>query len=429
MDVPAAERAELLRRKLTLCSATFEFRTEYIVDEPNAAALKNAKRETLLELIEFVNTKKSFPEEVYKDTLKMVKVNLFQPLPPTPAYFSQHVDEEESPVLQPSWPHLQLVYEFFLRFVVSSDVDPKAAKKVIDKGFIAQLLVLFESEDPRERDYLKTILHRIYGKFMSHRPFIRRSMAAVFYCHIYESERDHAGISELLEIMGSVINGFALPLKEEHVNFLQKALIPLLKPPSIEGYLPQLSYCISQFAEKDPALAEHAIRGLLSYWPTVNSQKCVQMLNVLEELVELASPEGFAAVLPALSSVLIRALQSPNFQVAERSLFLWQQETFQYSMGTHYLTVIPAFFGPLATNVCEHWSMNVRDMSASVQKLLMEMDSDLYDAEARRYAQSKDTAAAAAKEAARHWEIVMRQAGVVEAEVVGVTSDEGNMLI
>ena len=161
MDVPAAERAELLRRKLTLCSATFEFRTEYIVDQPNEAALKNAKRETLLELIEFVNTKKSFPEEVYKDTLKMVKVNLFQPLPPTPAYFSQHVDEEESPVLQPSWPHLQLVYEFFLRFVVSSDVDPKAAKKVIDKGFIAQLLVLFESEDPRERDYLKTILHRI----------------------------------------------------------------------------------------------------------------------------------------------------------------------------------------------------------------------------------------------------------------------------
>lgn len=30
------------------------------------------------------------------------------------------------------------------------------------------------SEDPRERDYLKTILHRIYGKFMVHRPFIRK---------------------------------------------------------------------------------------------------------------------------------------------------------------------------------------------------------------------------------------------------------------
>ena len=45
----------------------------------------------------------------------------------------------------------------------------------------AQLLNLFDSGDPRERDYLKTILHRIYGKFMSHRPFIRRSINNVFY--------------------------------------------------------------------------------------------------------------------------------------------------------------------------------------------------------------------------------------------------------
>lgn len=41
--------------------------------------------------------------------------------------------------------------------------------------------MLFDSEDPRERDYLKTILHRIYGKFMSHRPFIRRSINNVFF--------------------------------------------------------------------------------------------------------------------------------------------------------------------------------------------------------------------------------------------------------
>ena len=30
-----------------------------------------------------------------------------------------------------------------------------------------QFLDLFSSEDPRERDYLKTILHRIYGKIMA----------------------------------------------------------------------------------------------------------------------------------------------------------------------------------------------------------------------------------------------------------------------
>jgi len=31
-------------------------------------------------------------------------------------------DGEEEPFLEPSWPHLQLVYEFLLRFIVSAEV-------------------------------------------------------------------------------------------------------------------------------------------------------------------------------------------------------------------------------------------------------------------------------------------------------------------
>ena len=70
-----------------------------------------------------------------------------------------------------------------------------------------QLLDLFDVEDPRERDYLKTTLHRIYGKFLSLRPFIRRAMSEIFFHYVYETER-HNGINELLEILGSIINGF-----------------------------------------------------------------------------------------------------------------------------------------------------------------------------------------------------------------------------
>ena len=63
---------------------------------------------------------------------------------------------------------------------------------------------------------------------MSHRPFIRRAINNVFYRFIYEKEA-HSGISELLEILGSIINGFALPLKEEHKTFLQKVRGPCLQ--------------------------------------------------------------------------------------------------------------------------------------------------------------------------------------------------------
>ena len=53
------------------------------------------------------------------------------------------------------------------------------------------------------------------GKFMVHRPFIRKAINNVFYRFVFETEH-HNGIAELLEILGSIINGFALPLKEEH---------------------------------------------------------------------------------------------------------------------------------------------------------------------------------------------------------------------
>jgi serine/threonine-protein phosphatase 2A regulatory subunit B' len=210
-DVMASARPELLRQKLALCSVCYDFSAD-----SEQLELKDEKRQTLLELIEFVNTRKAITEDNgYKETIHMVRSNLFRSLPPSPAFFDQNedADEDADPSLRSAWPHLQLVYEFFLRFIVSSDLDPKAAKKHIDKSCISKLLVLFESEDPRERDYLKTILHRIYGKFMSHRPFIRRAISCTFYGYIYESEHRHAGISELLEILGSVINGFATPLK------------------------------------------------------------------------------------------------------------------------------------------------------------------------------------------------------------------------
>ena len=51
------------------------------------------------------------------------------------------------------------------------------------------LLELFDSEDHRERECLKMILHRIYGKFLVHRPFIRKAINYVFCMFVFETER------------------------------------------------------------------------------------------------------------------------------------------------------------------------------------------------------------------------------------------------
>ena len=55
---------------------------------------------------------------------------------------------------------------------------------------VARVLV---SADPRERDYLRTILHRIYGRFMAVRSAIRRAIQHVRFKVIYECET-HNGV-------------------------------------------------------------------------------------------------------------------------------------------------------------------------------------------------------------------------------------------
>ena len=54
----------------------------------------------------------------------------------------------------------------------------------------------------------------------------------------------------------SIVNGFALPLKNEHKSFLLKVLVPLHKVRPLAQYQAQLAYCVVQFLEKDPSLTE-----------------------------------------------------------------------------------------------------------------------------------------------------------------------------
>ncbi|OMO81413.1 Protein phosphatase 2A, regulatory B subunit, B56 [Corchorus olitorius] len=312
-DVPASEKQNLFIKKLNLCCVIFDF-----TDPTKNLKEKEIKRQTLLELVEYVTSATGkFSDAVLQEIVKMVSTNLFRSLTPQPREnkVGDGLElEEEEPSMDPAWPHLQIVYEFLLRFVASPETDAKLAKRYVDQSFITKLLDLFDSEDPREREYLKTILHRIYGKFMVHRPFIRKAINSIFFRFIFETEK-HNGIAEFLEILGSIINGFALPLKEEHKAFLVRALIPLHKPKCLAMYHQQLSYCITQFVEKDCKLADTVIRGLLKYWPITNSSKEVMFLNELEEVLEATQPAEFQRCMVPLFRQIARCLNSLHFQV------------------------------------------------------------------------------------------------------------------
>ncbi|KAK3149718.1 hypothetical protein QOZ80_3AG0221520 [Eleusine coracana subsp. coracana] len=430
-DVAAADRPGLLLRKLRLVAALFDFS-----DSLKHPREKEAKRQALLELVDYVqapaqgagaNGPARLPDHVQEALVAAISANIFRPLPPAMHETAAAIDpgaapdEEEEPFLEPAWPHLQLVYELLLRYVVSPDTDTKVAKRYVDHAFVLRLLDLFDSEDPREREYLKTVLHRIYGKFMVHRPFIRKAINNVFYRFIFETQR-HNGIGELLEILGSIINGFALPMKEEHKLFLSRALIPLHKPKSVAIYHQQLSYCIVQFVEKDYKLADTVIRGLLKYWPVTNCQKEVLFLGELEEVLEATQPAEFQRCMVPLFKQIGRCLNSSHFQVAERALFLWNNDHIVSLIARNRGVIFPIIFEALERNIQSHWNQTVHGLTANVRKMFLDMDSELFEECQQQYMEKQ----AKAKEMQEQRESAWRQ---LEAVVAAKASGDDMVLV
>eukprot|EP01083_Nonionella_stella_P069703 186003_1 len=368
-----ANREALFVKKLKMCCVIFNFQ----VDREDDHVGKEIKRLILLEMVDYISTnKKWFSEPVLQAIIEMVSANLFRALPPPSA--ESFDPDEDDPIQDPAYSHLQIVFEFLLRFVVSTDTDTKMLKRYINPPFVLNILELFDSEDARERDYLKTILHRIYGKFMSLRSFIRKAINNVFFRFIYESE-GHNGIGELLEILGSIINGFALPLKHEHKNFLRNVLVPLHKVKKIDSFHQNLAYCVAQFVDKDQRLSIVVISGLLAYWPVTNTSKEVMYLIELEEVLELTQSEEFQTIAGPLFKRISLCISSPHFQVAERALFLWNNEYIASLTSEHARIVLPILYPSLHENTKNHWNPTVLSLTCNITKMFMEMNSDLYE--------------------------------------------------
>ncbi|TVU39610.1 hypothetical protein EJB05_13037, partial [Eragrostis curvula] len=353
------------------------------------------KRQTLLEIAEYIvsaDGNGKFPLIVIATITKMVSVNLFRTLRSTSREKEviQALDfEEPESSSDPAWPHLEVVYQVLLKFIMSPENDTRLAKRYINNSFILRLVELFDSEDPREREYLKIVLHRIYGKILAYRPFIRKAISNTFYQFIYETEKHH-GIAELLDVFGSIINGFDLPLKEEHKLFLLRTLLPLHKPRCcVVMYHAELSYCITQFVEKDCKVADIVIRGLIRYWPISNSPKEELFLGELEEILQATQLAEFQKCMVPLFCQIARCFSSSRVQVAEKALRLCKKEHIDNFISQNSKVILPIILPALEKNINEHWSSSVQIQSLEFRQLLSIRNPEIFEECLLKYEEDK----------------------------------------
>ena len=128
---------EAFVKKLKQCCVRYDF-SDLLADIKS----KEIKRACLNELIEQLNMPKTgcLTEPVYPELIVMVSANIFRKLPtPSEKKINEIDQEEDEPNFDPSWPHLQLIYEVFLKFLESPDFQTNIAKKYIDQKFVANV--------------------------------------------------------------------------------------------------------------------------------------------------------------------------------------------------------------------------------------------------------------------------------------------------
>lgn len=175
-------------------------------------------------------------------------------------------------------------------------------------------------------------------------------------------------------------------------------------------YHPQLAYCIVQFLEKDAALTEEVVLGLLRYWPKVNSTKEVMFLNEVEDIFEVMDPAEFAKVQEPLFNQLAKSVASPHFQVAERALYFWNNEYFCNLVSDNVETILPIMFAPLYENSKGHWNRTIHGMVYNAMKLFMEINPQLFDECSQDYSELQNTAASRERARQEKWERLQEQA-------------------
>jgi len=285
---------------------------------------------------------------------------------------------EEEPLSDPSWPHLQPVYEFFLQLIVNDAADVRSLKAYISHKFIQEFLELFDSEEITEREYLKNILHRLYAKLVPRRKMIRKAVTDTFYTLIHENYKFN-GAAELLDIFASIISGFAVPLRDEHVYFFKTVIIPLHKVQTCPKFHNELLRCSMLFVSKDPLLAFNLIDGLLKYWPFASFGKETLFLAELLEVMDVCDMTKLESSIIPLFERLVKCIASPHLQVSDRAMCFFENDFFLSILRQYKQKIFPILVPVIVKLADTHWHKLLQDSLQALKNIMKDVDPNLFD--------------------------------------------------
>lgn len=99
------------------------------------------------------------------------------------------------------------------------------------------------------------------------------------------------------------------------------------------------------------------------------------------------------------------------FQVAERALFLWNNEHIVGLIAQNRTVILPIIFEALEKNIQSHWNQAVHGLTVNVRRMFLEMDVELFEECQRQYAEKEARARELEEQRELTWQRLAAAAG------------------
>jgi hypothetical protein len=294
-------------------------------------------------------------------------------------WFSVHDWYCLSDVCHPqNWIHLSIIYDIIIAFLSTMKCDCER-KLEWCRDLLALTVYLCRTPDDREQSKLGLLFLAVY-EYVTELRSIAWTLVTCALSRILYDDEPFVSARPILRSFAGVIAGLKTPLGKVYRDFFHDVLLPLHRNQFLVYFANELFTCVTQFLEKDHQLVLEVFVTILRYWPRLQPQKQILILEELSYMASFVEDEWVVQCVRLVGPRIAISLRSCHAGISEKILGMWEVNDFAWMMAQNpavsYPLLIPHIFEAGRT----YWLPEIRFLCAAVLRTMQENDDRAFNA-------------------------------------------------
>ena len=371
--------------------------------EIEGKAIKQSHLEDIISLFHNAENLTYLTENHIQVLFDVVSTNLKRPLPVQSAML---FEDDIPPIVDPSWPHLTLIYQLLQRLLLHYNLP-----EFFNDSFIFTLISVMNTPDSNEQTVLIKCLKIILQEFPHKMEPILQNLSSSIERTQY-NDRSPFFMQANLTIIFYIITHSPKITTQIYKVFIF-SIIPLIHDPHLSMFYPQLRPILEFFIDEKPVLAFNIFQDLIKHWPFQILSKQVIYLELLTYLLDKLPKREIEANLSKIFGFYAEGSRSPSVKVAENAYSFWTSMRCDPLMRAYSKTIIPIMYQPIVDSRNFHWNSTIRENATLALRVMMRFDSKTvqFCSEKKPYGGNQN------QDDLRNWATIARQAARADRTV------------